>query len=765
MNDRSDIGEPLDTSDVQLPEDIAKLTEKLAEQIHRAWAAGRIAEGWTYGPRRDDQARTHPCLVPYDQLPESEKQYDRRTCLQTLKTLTKLGYRLQPADAAVGATTDVPVEELHDLLRSNELPLIDVFKRLYPSEDQQFWSGSESFHIDFVKALTSEGHAAAAVDYAGRALEHQPESLWLRYRQALALARGRSVRRARNLIEDLLGRLPREGESDPELLVEALSLAGRLFKDMGRTARQRGKQKRYFQLAQQRYGRAYELADDWFPAINAATMAMLAGDTKRAQRLAKEVIAKASRGLDRFGNTDDYWLLATLGEAALICQRFAKAIDLYGRAVRMAGSRIGDIASMRRNVELLSRRIDMPDELMRLFVFGNVIVFAGHMIDHPDRTARHKLPARFPPIRALEHKLADAIAQQIARINPVIGYCSIANGSDILFAEQMLARGLELHIVLPFDLDDFMHTSVTFGIPQMAEWRKRALAVLDKAQVHYATRERFLGDHVLYEFTNRIMQGLAILRAEEFGVVPHALVAFEVDSIAGGKAGTAAFHKLWARQGRQISVIDVGQLRRTLPAGAKPRKMGKPKPPPAVEGATLGKRRIAYMLFSDVQNFSRLKEEHTPAFLSQFMRIVRSVLRHGDAEPSFANTWGDALYLVFDSPVTCADFALRLLRRMEKVDWTRHHLPAETAMRIGLHAGPVYRRHNAILDRQDVFGSHVNLAARIEPVTTPGSAWVSEHFAAELALAPDHDFACDYVGIQELPKRFGKAPLYRLMER
>jgi class 3 adenylate cyclase len=105
---------------------------------------------------------------------------------------------------------------------------------------------------------------------------------------------------------------------------------------------------------------------------------------------------------------------------------------------------------------------------------------------------------------------------------------------------------------------------------------------------------------------------------------------------------------------------------------------------------------------------------------------------------------------------------MALVERIEGIDWSRYHLPDEPTVRIGLHAGPVYRRENRVIGKQDVLGSHVNLAARIEPVATPGSAFASEHFAAELAIDGGDRFACEYMGVQELAKRFGQAPLYRL---
>lgn len=86
---------PIDTKDVILPEDLLELTEKIAENVHDVWAMGRISQGYTYGEVKDDQKKTTPLLVPYGDLPESEKDYDRNTALETLKLMVKLGYEIQ----------------------------------------------------------------------------------------------------------------------------------------------------------------------------------------------------------------------------------------------------------------------------------------------------------------------------------------------------------------------------------------------------------------------------------------------------------------------------------------------------------------------------------------------------------------------------------------------------------------------------------------------------------------------------------------------
>lgn len=86
---------PIDTSTINLPTDLLELTEKIAENVHEVWSQNRINDGWKYGEVRNDERKETPCLIPYNELPESEKEYDRNTALETLKLIIKLGYDIK----------------------------------------------------------------------------------------------------------------------------------------------------------------------------------------------------------------------------------------------------------------------------------------------------------------------------------------------------------------------------------------------------------------------------------------------------------------------------------------------------------------------------------------------------------------------------------------------------------------------------------------------------------------------------------------------
>lgn len=88
--------QPIDTKDVVLPEELNKMAEQMAKNVHEIWSETRIAQGWTYGSVRNDANKKHPCLVPYEELSEEEKVYDRNTSVETLKFILKAGFDIVP---------------------------------------------------------------------------------------------------------------------------------------------------------------------------------------------------------------------------------------------------------------------------------------------------------------------------------------------------------------------------------------------------------------------------------------------------------------------------------------------------------------------------------------------------------------------------------------------------------------------------------------------------------------------------------------------
>lgn len=95
MKTKKYIPQPIDTTGVELPRELEMLVEQMSKNVHEVWAETRIRQGWTYGEQRNDELKTHPCLIPYEELPESEKEYDRNTSIGTLKLIMKLGFKIE----------------------------------------------------------------------------------------------------------------------------------------------------------------------------------------------------------------------------------------------------------------------------------------------------------------------------------------------------------------------------------------------------------------------------------------------------------------------------------------------------------------------------------------------------------------------------------------------------------------------------------------------------------------------------------------------
>ena len=94
MNKNNYTPQPIDTKDVVLPEELSELAEMIAKNVHEVWSEGRMKQGWTYGEKRDDARKQHPCLVPYEELTETDKEYVRNTSQETLKLIMKRGFKI-----------------------------------------------------------------------------------------------------------------------------------------------------------------------------------------------------------------------------------------------------------------------------------------------------------------------------------------------------------------------------------------------------------------------------------------------------------------------------------------------------------------------------------------------------------------------------------------------------------------------------------------------------------------------------------------------
>ena len=715
---------PVDTSGVVLDEKLTMLTEVLAADAHESWARQRIADGWTYGPHRDDVAKTHPCLVPYDQLPESEKTYDRTLALQTIRVMLALGYRIEAPGALNLAT-------LPSSVREQLLAMIG-------DQDELAAGAFQAAGEQHLKT----GDALSAYDVVTQGLARFPTHVRLRQLQGLALARSGDTDRAMMVLQQLKN----EGHADEE----SLGMLARTYKDLALSGLEPADRTRYLAEAARLYGEAYETTGGPWTGINAATMALLLGQRDDVRSIASRVMEK----LGHDPSDDAYWALATQAEAALILEDWSRAKELYARAATAGRGRFGDLSSTRRNAHLLLQHFDRDarwlDEVLAL---PNVVVFAGHMIDRRDRRT-----PQFPSL--LESAVRRAIEEHLDAMNGRIGYASAACGADILFHEVLAERGGESHVVLPFDREGFRRGSVDID----PGWGERYERVLARAKEVITASGQTVGQTNAFRYGNLLLHGLAKMHADRLGTALTGLAVWDGQP-GDGPGGTASAVEMWRSFDVSVTVIDpaalVADSRRPARA-AKRVGGGRNRSRPIARGFTTD---IVAMLFADAVGFSKLTEPEIPRFVEHFLGLIADCLKVEGVTPLMRNTWGDGLYVVFANPTEAAEFALAVRDRVATTDWAAHGLPAGLTLRIALHGGPVFTCIDPVTRRRNWVGTHVSRAARIEPVTPPGQVYASQAFAALASSRVDNRFTFDYVGQVPLAKGYGSFPTYHVRRR
>ena len=599
--------------------------------------------------------------------------------------------------------------------RSSEQPPVAA-----PLEQTAAW------WLDAVKFEERRGELLTAFDLAERGLAEHPDDLWLKHRAVLALARAGATEEAARRFEQLgLGSVSDE---------DVAALDARIAKDLALAA-DGAERRRRAALAAESYAAVFARTGGYYPAINAATLWLVAGDAARARELAAVVLDTLAAG------DESYYAAATEAEAYLLCGDEAAAHHCLERAAARHGGDFGALATTRRQLRTICGLLDLDPQLLSILAGPAVVHYCGH------RIADEAKPGRFPA--AAEASVAAQIADVVAEHPAGYAYGSLASGADILWAEALLGRGSELHVVLPFAREEFIETSVASGGGAWVERFERCLAAA--SAVSYATEDAYLDDDVLYRYGSELAMGLALLRGRYLDADVRQLALWDGDPPLGA-ASTAIDVTTWQRRGLTTTILTPrGDRLAAAPAF----------PESSAAGATSG-RAVCAMLFADVRGFSKLTDEELPRFAEHVLGAFAAVLERHAEHILHRNTWGDALYVVLRDASRAAACALELQEAMSAIDLSAARLPAHLALRLGAHVGPVFPIVDPVLRLPAYMGSHVSRTARIEPVTPAAAVYVTEPFAAALALAGPHEPACDYVGHMAAAKDYGRLRMYRL---
>jgi hypothetical protein len=583
--------------------------------------------------------------------------------------------------------------------------------------------------LELVRHQERRGELLAACDLADRGLDEHPSDTDLAYRVVLALARTGATSEAERRFGEL--GLASVGTED------AAALGARIEKDRALAAA--GDERvRLAARAASSYQRIADRFESYFPAINAATLRLVAGDVAAARTLATGALEL----VDRSGE-DSYYAAATRAEGSLLLEEVREArTALEAAAARFEGD-YGALSTTRRQLRMVCDLTGTDTVLLSVLAGPAVAFYCGHMMSGTDGKGR---PRRFDE--------TDAAAQisDVLGTRPVaFAYGSLAGGGDILWAEALLDSGAELHVVLPFAVDDFVRASVE---PSGRNWVDRFRRCLEAAvAVTYATEGAFLGDDALFRYGAEVAMGLALLRARFLDGDVFELALWDGDAPAG-PVGTAVDVATWRRTGHEVVAVTPRALDDEVREAAG-----------STARAPAGGRVVRALLVGDLRGFSLLADEQIPAFAHEVLGAFDRVLGRHEGEIAYRNTWGDALILVVTDVAAAARCALEMQEAMAAVDLVGPDLPPELALRLSGHVGPVFALEDPIRHGPTFMGTHINRAARMEPVTPPGTVYVTEAFAAALELAGSPDLRCDYVGHIPAAKDYGRLRMYHLGRR
>jgi len=623
--------------------------------------------------------------------------------------------------------------------------------------------------VGFAKAALKFGDFLLCLEVVDVSPPLVSKSAALRFLKARALTQTGRTETARALLQEII----QEGNAD----CDTYSLIGRSYKDDWTVSRN----SETLQKAILAYRKAAELYPaDYYPLINVASLELFVENTSEATRLAEATLVLCAKAQE--SGQDDSWLHATIGEACVCLGRIEEArIALRDYVAKLsAGSGLGlrDLCTTRRQIRLVLAQQNLDrNTLDDCFPIPSAVVFAGHMIDAPDRAAnRQRFPADLAPM------VVDAIAKVLRENRAQIGFSSAAAGADILFAEQLLERGGELHLVLSGPEESFRERSVEYL--KDSGWVQRFGEVIARAtDVTLASNHHPGDDSKTYQFAMLVMCGLAGKFAAQIGLDLFALALWDGRAGDGG-GGSADFAQFWndynrsARPGEQVQLILISpqslrpKLKEEWSEGepersSQLRRMG--------SGVSSMRQAIQAILFADVVSFSKLPEQELPQFVRCYMGRVSALIDERAVDPRTqsvlapisVNTWGDAFFMIFDAVAEAGLFALRMQEMLVappvgRADWKKEGLPEDLSIRIALHAGPVYSVVDPVTRGLSFIGRHVNLAARLEPITAHGEVFCTEGFAAMAFVDGVREFGCEFLGRRPLAKSFGEMAIFRV---
>ncbi len=585
----------------------------------------------------------------------------------------------------------------------------------------------------------------------------------LAFARAYALTTQRIYQPARALLDQVIESFS-DLSTDPKKIMlwrDIQALRGKTFKAEGMPLRPGEKiyDRNKLVKAIECYERTSEYYTDGFAEINLAFLHLLLGNHDASQTHAQLAYQMSQKRMKDASEAERGWLIVTKGEAAFILGEEDEAKCYYGefRVDTLKNDHIGDFLTSFRQLEFIVGAMGRPiDDARQILRPPAVAVFVGHLIDKPDDNRG----VRFPESVASEVK--QKISEWLEKEDVEFGFTSAACGSDILFIEALLEKGGKPYITLPTTPNVFKQSSVT--IRGNKRWERSFDRILKLCNYEIANESHIAFGEIAFEYANRLIHGGSILFSNQYGLDLKRLAVW--DGKPGfGASGTSSVVTQWSKVSDMIDVIWIGKEAiapaKRLQIKEIHNELDQVKLKEKLADPNSG---LAFLLFADVRGFSELSETQLSYFVKDVLASVSAIFPR---YPSIRkrNTWGDGIFIAFDSIYEAGMFALELAEIFIEQKWKNSDKLPRLAIRTALHAGPVFYCTDPITGTENCIGTHVSHAARLEPSTNENCVYVSTEFAAVWVAKGCDQFQCDYIGPLTWAKTYGVFPTYILRKK
>lgn len=557
--------------------------------------------------------------------------------------------------------------------------------------------------IEVIEKLVNEGRYFEARAAAEGALQ-QSDELRLKQLYALAISKAGNPTAALTFLNTIAA------QTDD---AETAGILGGIYKDLFKKFHDN----KYAILSRDTYLRNFSKTNNYYTGINAATMSAIAGKVAQGREIAQAVI----QGMDLAAPS--VWEQATLAEAFLLTKNRDQSIEYYIKARKSAGKDWGKVLSIHNQLWLLNNYIPVPKEVMRIFAPPVVLAFTGHMLDAPGRSA-----PRFTV--SMESAVKESIRSAVRTLQAGIGYCSLACGSDILFAEVMAEEGGEVHVIMPFVKEDFVKTSVRFA---GEEWIERFEKLHARFPHTLVTQAHYGGNDDLFGLLGKVVFGAAILRSQTYYQEPHLLTVLSEFDLKRKEGGTRDTIQNWPFLQRHTNIN---------PDSLLPTHSASEKAQPNVttnQVTVIANRPVLYVACLEMSSMLPIERERIEKQIKS-LTGESVTLKIFESLPS-------GMVIGLDSEVALMD----ILRSI----WSNPALiKGEKGLRIVLQVSPVHV--NAPME--DV---NIKSLLSISEYAPAGSICATASMAASLAVYPKK-FQLDYSGVIPVGNSVERQDIYQV---